>query len=119
MLPKLSSMNMKEPQLQIDRVNSVIASIPTDSLEVTAALVYAAAKFVWDAMGPKPCSTTDRQCSPWKVQLLRKLSKLHKELSQVVALSKGRLRIRTTVELLRRKLNLDEVDIVMYLYHTS
>ena len=109
-LPKLDSMNLKELQLQIDRVNDVIAGIPTDSLEVTAALVYAAAKFVCEAMEPKPCSTSDRQCSPWKMQLLRKLSKLRKELSQAVALSEGRLRKRTTVELLWRKFNFDEVD---------
>ena len=44
------------------------------------------------------------------MRLLQKLSKLHKELSQVVALSKGCLRKRTTVELLRKKFNLDEVD---------
>ena len=110
MLPKLGSINLKELQLQIDRVNDVIASIPTDSLEATAALVYAAAKFVCEAMEPKPCSTSDRRCPPWKMRLLRKLSKLRKELSQVVALNEGCLRKRTTVELLRRKFNFDEVD---------
>lgn len=55
-LPKLGSMNLKDLQLQIDRVNDVIAGIPTDSLEAIAALVYAAAKFVCETMEPKPCS---------------------------------------------------------------
>ena len=54
-----------------------------------------------------PCSTSDRRCPPWKMRLLRKLSKLRKELSQVV---EGRLRKRTTAELLWRKCNFDEVD---------
>lgn len=53
--------------MQIDKVNGVIGGIPTNGLEATAALVYAAAKFVCVAIGPKLCSAIDQRCPSWKV----------------------------------------------------
>jgi len=54
MLPKLNAVNKKVLQRCVDEVNSTITEIPTNTLEATNNLVYAAAaRYVCDSVDPR------------------------------------------------------------------
>ena len=90
-LPHLNSVNSRELNRLVDRVNLVISGILTTNLEDTNKLVYAAARFVCDSVGPRERSSAAQGTPPWKVRLSNQLSVFRRELSQLVALREGRL----------------------------
>ena len=49
------------------KVNAVISGISTTNLEGTNKLVYAAAKFVCDSVGPRDNGSVTQCIPPWKV----------------------------------------------------
>lgn len=89
----------------------MIAGIPTDTLEATNILVYAAAKYVCEAVGPRPCHESVSQCPAWKLRLSKKLETTSIELSQLVAFNENRLWNTAKINLLNRKYKLYEEDI--------
>jgi len=91
-------------------VNGVISGIPTSTLEDTNTLVYAAAKFICDAVGPKNSGSVVQTTPPWKIRLSQKLSLLRKQLSQLVPLSEGQLHNHRTISTLSRKFRITETN---------
>ena len=63
-LPKLNSVNKKELNQLVGKVDEAISSISTTTLEETNRLVYGAAKFVCDAVGPKGFGSATQRTPP-------------------------------------------------------
>ena len=110
-LPKLNTVNRMKLSQLVEEVNDVLSGIPTSSLEDTNRLVYAAAKFICESVGPKKYSSAVQTTPPWKIRLSKKLSLLRKQLSQLVALSEGHLHNQRTISVLSRKFGITETNI--------
>jgi len=72
-LPKLNSVNVKELNKLLRKVNEVISGISTSTLEETNRLVYGTAKLVCEAIGPKGFGCAAQSTPPWKIRLNKKL----------------------------------------------
>jgi len=112
-LPKLNSVNKKELNQLVGKVDGAISGISTTTLEETNRLVYGAAKFVCDAVGPKGFGSATRRTPPWKIRLSKKLLALRRQLSQLIALREGQLQNERTVSTLTKKFQLNETDLNM------
>ena len=95
-LPKLNSVNKKELNELLDKVNEVISGISTTTLEENNRLLYGAANFICDAVGPESFGSATQHTLPWKIQLNNKLMALWRQLSQLIALREGQLQNKRT-----------------------